>query len=91
MCAGPQDYYWGGTWLCATKDCSDKELAGQIMKTLCCDTENIQKLAEGTLDYVNNKTAMKNLSDAGKGAYEFLGGQDFIAVFSPLAENVDVS
>ena len=34
---------------------------------------------------------MKNLSDAGKGAYEFLGGQDFIAVFSPLAENVDVS
>ena len=91
MCAGPQDYYWGGTWLCATKDCSDKELAGQIMKTLCCDTENLTKLAEGTLDYVNNKTAMKTLSDAGKGAYEFLGGQDFIAVFSPLAENVDVS
>ena len=34
---------------------------------------------------------MKNLSDAGKGAYDFLGGQDFIAVFSPLAEDVDVS
>ena len=91
MCAGPQNYYWGGTWLCATKDCSDPALAGQIMKTLCCDTEVIQKLAEETLDYVNNKTAMKNLSDAGKGAYEFLGGQDFISVFSPLAENVDVS
>ena len=91
MCAGPQDYYWGGTWLCATAGCSDKELAGQIMKTLCCDTENMTKLSEETLDYVNNKAAMKALSDAGKGAYDFLGGQDFIAVFSPLAENVDVS
>ena len=34
---------------------------------------------------------MQTLSDAGKGAYEFLGGQDFIAVFSPLAADVDVS
>lgn len=34
---------------------------------------------------------MKTLSDAGKGAYDFLGGQDFIAVFSPLADKVDVS
>ncbi|MCM1254181.1 MAG: hypothetical protein NC321_15280 [Clostridium sp.] len=91
MCEGPASYYWGGTWLGATSGCSDTELAGQIMKTLCCDTEVMTKLSEETLDYVNNKTAMKSLSDAGKGAYDFLGGQDFIAVFSPLAENVDVS
>jgi len=91
MCEGPQPYYWGGTWLCAMKDCSDPALAGQIMKALCCDTELMTQMAEETLDYVNNKTAMKTLSDAGKGAYEFLGGQDFIAMFSPLAENVDVS
>jgi len=73
------------------KDCSDPALAGQIMKALCCDTETMTKMSEETLDYVNNKAAMKTLSDAGKGAYDFLGGQDFIAVFSPLAENVDVS
>lgn len=91
MCQGPEPYYWGGTWLGATKDCSDKELAGKIMQALCSDTEILTKLAEETLDYVNNKTAMKTLSDAGKGAYDFLGGQDFIAVFAPLAEIVDVS
>lgn len=91
MCQGPAPYYWGGTWLGATKDCSDPELAGRIMKALCCDTEIMQKMSEETLDYVNNKTAMQNLSDAGKGAYDFLGGQDFIEVFMPLAENVDVS
>lgn len=91
MCQGPSTYYWGGTWLCAMKDCSDKELAGQIMKALCCDTETMTTMSEETLDYVNNKTAMKTLSDAGKGAYDFLGGQDFISVFSPLAESIDVS
>ncbi len=91
MCQGPASYYWGGTWLGATAGCSDTALAGTIMKALCCDTEIMTKMSEETLDYVNNKTAMKTLSDAGKGAYDFLGGQDFIAVFSPLAENVDVS
>ena len=91
MTQGPAPYYWGGTWLGATKDCSDTALAGQIMKALCCDTEIMTKMSEETLDYVNNKAAMKTLSDAGKGAYDFLGGQDFISVFSPLAEDVDVS
>ena len=91
MCQGPAPYYWGGTWMGATAGCSDKELAGLLMKGLCCDTEIMTKMSEETLDYVNNKTAMKTLSDAGKGAYDFLGGQDFIAVFSPLADNVDVS
>ena len=78
MCQGPAPYYWGGTWLGATANCSDTALAGQIMKSLCCDTETIQTLSEETLDYVNNKTAMKNLSDAGKGA--------FFVIFYSLAE-----
>lgn len=91
MCQGPMPYYWGGTWLGATAGCSDTALAGQIMKSLCCDTEIMTKMSSETLDYVNNKTAMQTLSDEGKGAYDFLGGQDFIAVFSPLADNVDVS
>ena len=91
MCQGPASYYWGGTWLGATAGCADPALAGQIMKALCCNTEIMQKMSEETLDYVNNKTAMNNLSAAGKGAYDFLGGQDFIAVFQPLAAQVDVS
>ncbi|MCM1241387.1 MAG: hypothetical protein NC314_00980, partial [Roseburia sp.] len=91
MCQGPAPFYWGGTWFGATAGCSDTELAGTIMRTLCCDTAVMEKLSEETLDYVNNKAAMKNLSDAGKGAYDFLGGQDFISIFAPLAEDVDVS
>lgn len=91
MCQGPSTYYWGGTWLCASQSCSDKELAGLIMKTLCCDTDVMYNMAKETLDYVNNKASVQKMIDEGLGSYEFLGGQDFLAVFSPLAEDVDVS
>lgn len=91
MCQGPSTYYWGGTWLCASANCSDKELAGKIMKTLCCDTDTMYNIASDTLDYVNNKAAVQKLIDNKKGSYDFLGGQDFLAIFAPLAEKVDVS
>lgn len=91
LCQGPSNYYWGGTWLCATAKCSDPELAGKIMKTLCCDTDTMYNIAADTLDYVNNKEAVQKLIDAKKGSYDFLGGQDFLAIFAPLAEKVDVS
>lgn len=91
MCQGPSTYYWGGTWLCATANCSDKDLAGKIMKTLCCDTDTMYNIASETLDYVNNRASVDKLIADGKGPYDFLGGQDFLAVFSPLADQVDVS
>lgn len=91
MCQGPSTYYWGGTWLCASANCDDKDLAGKIMRTICCDTDTMYNIAADTLDYVNNKAAVQKLIDDKKGIYDFLGDQDFLAVFAPLAEKVDVS
>lgn len=90
MCAGPQSYYWGGTWLGATAGCSDTELAGKIMKAATCDTEIMKNICKGSLDYVNNKEAIAALSAEGVGEYDFLGGQDFLAYFSPLAEKIEL-
>jgi multiple sugar transport system substrate-binding protein len=90
MIEGPQTYYWGGTWLAATKECSDPELAGLIMKTLTCDTELMAKLSDETMDYVNNKASIQKLLDEGKGAYDFLDGQNYLEVFSPLADKVTI-
>ena len=91
MCQGPMSYYWGGTWMGATSGCADPAAAGEIMKALCCNTDVMAEVSRQTLDYMNNKAAMDTLSAEGVGAYDFLGGQDFIAVFSPLADKVDVS
>lgn len=91
MCQGPMPYYWGGTWLGATAGCSDKEIAGKIMKGLCCNPDVMKAIAEEKMDYMNNKSVMQALSDEGKGEYDFLGGQDYISVFMPMADKVDVS
>lgn len=91
ICQGPAPYYWGGTWIAATEGCSDKDLAGVIMKTLCCETETMLEMREDTLDFVNNKAVMQALSDSGKGDDDFLGGQDSIEIFSDVAKQIDVS
>lgn len=91
MCRGPEEYYWGGTWLGATKECSDPELAGLILKFMTCDTDNMKKICVETLDYVNNKEAVKELIAEGEGNFDFIGGQNFLKMFSELADNVDVS
>ena len=61
------------------------------MKALCCDTEVMREMAEGTGDYVNNKSAMKALADEGKGTFSLLGGQNFIEAVFPIAEAADTS
>lgn len=91
ICQGPAPYFTDGVWLGATAGCSDTVLAGQIMKALCCDTEVMREMAEGTGDYVNNKSAMKALADEGKGTFSLLGGQNFIEAVFPIAEAADTS
>ena len=83
MTQGPQEYYWGGTWLAATEKTDDKALAGLIMKFMTCDTDNMAAIATDTLDYVNNKEAVTKLVGEGKGSFDFLGGQDFLNTFAP--------
>lgn len=91
ICKGPQAYYWGGTWVGASKYCSDREFAGKIMYALTCDSKIMKAMSDGTLDYINNRKAMQELQAEGKGKYDFLQNQDFIEVFGPMAEQVDVS
>lgn len=89
LCKAPVDYYWGGTWLGVSKDAANPGLCSLVLKYLC-NAENMEKICSGSLDYVNNKTAIANMVSKGLGAYEFLGGQDFLAYFSPLAEEIQL-
>lgn len=91
ICQGPEPYYWGGTWIVATKECSDADLAGKIMKTLCCDTATMLQMSEDGLDFMNNREVMRKVSDSGMGCDDFLNGQDFVQVFSDVSEHIDVS
>ncbi len=91
ICQGPEPYYWGGTWIAATKGCSDTDLAGKIIKTLCCDTATMLQMSEDGVGFMNNREVMREVSDSGMGFDDFLGGQDFVQVFSDISEQIDVS
>ena len=90
VCAGPQSYYWGGTWLCAAKGTDNTSLIKDIMKVMTCDADTLKKITEDTQDYTNNIPAMKELAKSDFKS-DFLGGQNHIALFSEVAPKIDMS
>jgi hypothetical protein len=90
VCEGPQNYFWGGTWLCAAAGTDNIETINSIMKTLTCDQATMKKITEDTQDYTNNQAAMNELANSDFKS-DFLGGQNHIALFAEAAPNIDMS
>jgi multiple sugar transport system substrate-binding protein len=89
VCEGPQNYYWGGTWICAANGTDNLGLIKDIMKTLTCDPVTMKKITEDTQDYTNNQTAMGELASSDfKSA--FLGGQNHIKLFAAAAPKISM-
>lgn len=90
VCVGPADYHWGGSYLCITDDCPNKELAAFVLYTLCCDSEVAYDLYDIDKDYPNNKLAVQNLIKDGKGANDKLGGQDPLVAWDEMAQGISL-
>ena len=89
VCQGPENYYWGGTWICAAKGTDNPSLVKDIMYTLTCDKETMKKITEDTQDYTNNEAAMNEIAKSDFKS-DFLGGQNHIALFAESAKNIDM-
>lgn len=57
ICQGPDAFYWGGTWLCAGANCTNPELAYEIMYTMTADVDVATEIAKGELNFPANKAA----------------------------------
>jgi len=90
VCAGPQSYYWGGTWICAAKGTDDLPVIKDLMYTMTCDSATLKSITTDTQDYTNNVAAMKEIA-ASSFKSDFLGGQNHIALFSEVAPKIDMS
>ncbi len=90
LVVGPADYHWGGSYLCITKDCPNKELAAFVLYTLCCDAEVAYDLYAIDKDYPNNKLGVQNLINDGKGANDKLGGQDPLVAWDEMAQDISL-
>ena len=91
ICEGPAPYHWGGTYLTVGRECPDKSLAALFLKTICCDTEVMEKIEEDTFDFVNNKEAVAHLIAADIGISEICGDFNPLPTFDAVAGKVDVS
>ena len=84
VCEGPQSYYWGGTWMCATAGTDNAETIKNVMLKLTCDKAIDKQITLDTQDYTNNIEAMNEIAGSDYQS-AFLGGQNHIALFeSPL-------
>lgn len=93
VCYGPETYYWGGTWICASYETDNKALVKDIMYQLTCNGEIMEKITRdpAVQDYTNNMAAMEAIASDATYKSDFLGGQNHVALFTENAKNIDMS
>lgn len=85
---GPGNYFWGGTWIVVHPGCDNADLAQSFIKATTVDQAAMKKYATSKPEFVNNKTAMKEVVDENlkiEFATDNFGGQNY---FAALNENV---
>ena len=89
MCAGPANYYWGGTWIAAYKGTKKPELAKEMIKFLATDDKFLLEYAKATGDTVGNIKVQNELKDTFADSY--LAGQNHYKDFCEMAKGIDGS
>ena len=88
ICEGPAAHFWGGTWLLAPAGTDNAALVADIMDTFINNEEVCSALVENEAQFSNNmKVNAKYAEDPNFGS-EFLGGQNPVAVFSSMTDNI---
>lgn len=86
----PGNFYWGGTWMMASKYCDMKASCAQIMRDVALTEANLQDMANGG-EFVNDIAIMTAVSEDASFALEWLGGQNPAAVLLTAATLIDNS
>lgn len=89
MCAGPANYYWGGTWIAAYKKTKNPKAAKEMIKYLATDDKFLTAYAKASGDTVGNINVQNALKETFK--EPFLGGQNHYKAFCDMAKGIDGS
>lgn len=90
VCKGPQEFYWGGTWLCAANGTDNIDEVKDIMQFFCCEKEPMKQISMDQVEFYNNKEAMEEIADSDYGS-DFLSGQNPYKDFCKSAENISIT
>lgn len=90
---GPQAFYWGGTGLAATAECSDTQLARDILYYVTCNADSMVEINTANGDYVNNAKAISDIQEHGSGTsstFKCYNDQDIIGFFADKCNGIHV-
>lgn len=87
MCAGPANYYWGGTWIAAYKGTKNADAAKEMIKYLATDDTFLESYAKASGDVVGNLNVQNKLKDGFSEPY--LAGQNHYKDFCEMAKGID--
>ena len=85
---GPAAHFWGGTWLLAPAGTDNPTIVGDIMNTFINNEEVCSKLVSAEAQFSNNKAVNAKFAENPDYGSPFLGGQNDVAVFSAMTDNI---
>ena len=88
ICEGPAAHFWGGTWLMAPAGTDNPTMLADIMNTFINDEDVCSKLVANEAQFSNNQAVNAKFADDPSFGSEFLGGQNPVAVFSAMTDNI---
>ena len=88
ICEGPAAHFWGGTWMMAPVGTDNPTAVAEIMNLFLNDEEVCSKLVTEQNQFPNNKAVNAKFAEDESYGNDFLGGQNDIAVFSAMTDNI---
>jgi len=86
----PGDFFWGGTWMMASKYCDMKASVAQIMRDVALNEDNLRDMTV-TGEFVNNISIMTDLASDPSYSVDYLNGQNPASVLLAAATLIDNS
>lgn len=87
---GPNEYAWGGSWLCLSPKADNGEICEAFVKYFCSNEETMKKYALAKGEFVNSKNVMQSIVDDKSNKNKLLGGQDQFTVLIDSADKINM-
>ena len=88
ICEGPAAHFWGGTWMMAPVGTDNAEAVAEIMNLFTNNEEVCSKLVTEQAQFSNNMAVNAKFAEDPTFGSDFLGGQNPVAVFSAMTDNI---
>lgn len=93
VCAPPQSFYWGGSYICVSSNCDTDALALNVIRYFTTKSDSMTKVFVNQIgSFPNNKIAVQNIINSDNVYYKetcsFLGGQNYYQIIDQEAKKI---